>query len=60
MTLNDICTEFNISSDKLLAKLNLPADTDLNKPMKDLSKEEGLQFEVESVRKAVEELYISQ
>jgi ferredoxin len=59
MTLNDVISEFKVSPDELLDMLKLPGDTDLNKPLKDLSKElpdKGLEFETDDVREAIREL----
>jgi len=59
MTLNDVCKEFNIGPSIILEECNLPKDTDLNKPMKDLKndlKDKGIEFEVEELRKIVEDL----
>lgn len=59
MTLNDVCKEFNIQPEALLKKCNLPQDADLDKPLKDLSKEceqKGIDFETDKLREVVMEM----
>jgi len=59
MTINDVAKEFNLPVEKLLEKSNLPKDTDLNTPMKDLVEvlaSKGVEFDTSTIRETVEEL----
>lgn len=59
MTLNDICKEFKIESSVLLKECNLPEDTDLNKPIKELKvdlQKKDIEFETENLREAIKKI----
>ncbi|WP_142413874.1 4Fe-4S binding protein [Hathewaya massiliensis] len=59
MTLNDICKEFKIEPSVLLKECNLPEDTDLNKPIKELKvdlQKKDIQFETENLREAIKKI----
>lgn len=59
MTISEVSKEFKIKPEELLERCELPKDTDLNKPLKDISKEfidKGVNFETEKLREVVKEL----
>lgn len=59
MTLKDVSTEFNIDVNIILEKANLPKDTDINKPLKELKADllaKGIEFETEDLKEVIKEL----
>ncbi|WP_186429055.1 4Fe-4S binding protein [Clostridium sp. BSD9I1] len=59
MTIKDVANEFNIDTNIIVEKANLPKDTDINKPLKELKNDlldKGIEFETEDLKEVVKEL----
>ncbi|MBE6069109.1 MAG: 4Fe-4S binding protein [Clostridium lundense] len=59
MTINDVANEFNIDTNIIIEKANLPKDTDINKPLKELKNDlldKEIEFETEDLKEVVKEL----